>query len=140
MSVTLMRGKIGAGKSYTARRICSETGAKLLSVDFFMESVFGKECIGREKHIEAEKAVLEFCLNIAKTLSGMGISTVIDHGFWLKSELLAAESFLKDNGIDFEVIEVDADFETRLERVLSRTDGKRFDKDKLMIFDNYYEK
>lgn len=134
-----MRGRIGAGKSFKARTICEETGAKLLSVDFFMESVFGDECIGREKHIKAESAVLDFCLNMAKTLDGFGISAVIDHGFWLKEELAAAKRFLAENGIEYEVLEVNADFETRLLRVANRKDGKSFDKDKLLKFDNYYE-
>ncbi len=134
-----MRGKIGSGKTYTARRICEETGARLLSVDYYMESVFGNLCVGRERHVQAESVVLSFCLEMAKTLDSFGESAVIDHGFWLKSELYTAESFLKENGIDYRVVTASADFETRLERVISRSDGKCFDKDKLLRFDCYFE-
>lgn len=134
-----MRGKIGAGKSFEARRLCAETGARLLSVDFYMESVFGGGCLGRERHMEAEGRVLRFCLEMAKELDGMGKDAVIDHGFWTRKELETAEGFLKDNGIEFKTLTVKADFETRLRRVESRTDGKRFDRDKLIAFDGYYE-
>ena len=139
MSVTIMRGKIGAGKSFTARRICEETGAVLLSVDEMMESVFGADCIGRENHVKAERGVLSFFLATAKRLDSLGIDAVIDHGFWLKKELDFAEAFLKENGIEYSIVVVDADFNTRLNRVVARTDGKRFDEEKLKHFDKYYE-
>lgn len=134
-----MRGKIGSGKSYAARQICKETGAVLLSVDELMERVFGTECIGREKHVKAENGVLAYYLHLAKELNERGIDTVIDHGFWLIAELDYAKGFLEKNGIDFKVIITEANFTTRLNRVVSRTDGKRFDAEKLKRFDNYYE-
>lgn len=134
-----MRGKIGAGKSYTARRICEETNAVLLSVDEIMENVFGSSCIGRENHVKAEKGVLSYYLTLAERLDELGVDTVIDHGFWLKEELDFAEAFLKEKGIEYSVITVEADFNTRLVRVIARTDGKRFDEEKLKHFDNLYE-
>lgn len=134
-----MRGKIGAGKSFTARRICEENGAVLLSVDEMMESVFGTSCIGRENHVKAEKGVLNYYLTLAERLDGLGVDAVIDHGFWLKEELAFAEAFLNEKGIEYNVITVEADFKTRLVRVIARTDGKRFDEDKLKHFDNFYE-
>lgn len=134
-----MRGRIGAGKSYTARRICEESGARLLSVDGYMDSVFGDLCPGREKHVEAESVVLSFCLEMARVLDGVGISAVIDHGFWLKDELEKAELFLRQHGIDYRVVTVNADFSTRLSRVESRTDGKCFNEDKLKYFDGFFE-
>lgn len=139
MSVTLMRGQIGAGKSYTARRICAESGARLLSVDGYMDSVFGDQCPGREKRVVAEGVVLSFCLEMAAVLDGVGISAVIDHGFWLKAELEKAEHFLRQHGIDYRVVTVKADFATRLSRVEGRTDGKRFDGERLKYFDGFFE-
>lgn len=139
MSVTLMRGRIGSGKSFEARKICGETGARLLSVDYFMEGVFGDECIGRERHVSAERKVLAFCLDMAKELDGCSVDAVIDHGFWLKEELAEAEAFLKENKIEYRVFTAEADFDTRLARVKDRKDGKQFSRDKLEFFDKYFE-
>lgn len=134
-----MRGQIGAGKSYTARRICAESGARLLSVDRYMDSVFGDMCPGREKRVEAESVVLSFCLQMAAVLDSIGISAVIDHGFWLKNELEVAELFLRQHGIEYRVVTVTADFATRLSRVEDRTDGKCFDSERLKYFDGFFE-
>lgn len=139
MSVTLMRGRIGSGKSYKARRICAETGALLLSVDRLLEGVLGSECPGRERYVKAERGALRYLLDLAKALDRAGVSAVIDHGFWSAADLRFAESFLAENGIASEVVVTKADFDTRLERVCNRSDGRRFDREKLKLLDGYYE-
>lgn len=139
MSVVLMRGKIGSGKSHRARELCDGDGMVLLSVDAAMEAVFGTECMGRENHLRAERGVLDYFLELTVQLSSAGHSVVIDHGFWSKAELKRATDYFDAHGIAYTVVETEADFETRLARVVNRTNGKRFDKEKLLRFDSYYE-
>lgn len=139
MSVFLMRGKIGAGKSYRARQICAENGAVLLSMDAVMEAAHGNACIGRDNHLRAEAGLLTYFLDLTRVLHSKGISVVIDHGFWTKTELSHATDYLDANGIPYTVVLMEADFETRLGRVQDRKDGKPFTKEKLIRFDGYFE-
>ena len=134
-----MRGRIGSGKSYRARALCSKSGAVLLSVDEAMETLYGKECLGREKHVKAESGVLSYFLSLVEQLHVKGIDAVLDHGFWTAAELKAATDYLEQRGIPYTVETVEADFETRLSRVHSRTDGKPFTREKLLKLDDYYE-
>jgi len=139
LSVILMRGKAGAGKTFRARRICAETGAQLLSVDELTAAVFGTECVGREQHLAREERVLSYFLTLAFRNSQSGRDTVIDHGFWRKKELLQAEEFFKKENIPFEVVTAEADFETRLKRISERKDGRSINEAKLRMFDGWYE-
>ena len=134
-----MRGRIGSGKTYKARLMCAETGAVYLGVDEVMEAKHGTACMGREAHVKAEAAVLADFLNQAVSLHGDGKDVVIDHGFWLKSELAAATEYLASKGVPYTVVEMSADFDTRLKRVSSRTSGKCFTDEKLRQLDRYYE-
>ena len=105
----------------------------------YLEAVFGTECMGRENHLRAERGVLDYFLELTVQLSSAGHSVVIDHGFWSKAELKRATDYFDAHGIAYTVVETEADFETRLARVVNRTNGKRFDKEKLLRFDSYYE-
>lgn len=134
-----MRGKIGSGKSHRARELCAENGRLLLSMDAAMEAIHGKDCIGREKHVQAEKGILEYFLSLAVRLHALGVDAVIDHGFWTKAELKIATDHLENHGVPYTVEVLEADFATRLSRVKNRTDGKTFTEDKLLRFDDFYE-
>lgn len=134
-----MRGKIGSGKTHRAKEICAATGAQLLSTDSLTKKLFGDGCPGRETLVRAERAVLDYFLELAAENEKQGRATVIDHGFWLASDLAHAKGFLEMRGISVETVTMSADFETRLERVKNRTDGKSFDREKLARLDGYYE-
>ncbi len=139
MSVTLMRGRIGSGKTYYARELCKQTGAQLLSIDEFTQALFGTACPGRETLVKAEAAALSFFLKLAAENEKQGRDTVIDHGFWLLAELKRAQDFLENNCIKYSIVELTADFETRLARVANRQNGKSFDKEKLLRLDGFYQ-
>ena len=139
MSVILMRGKIGSGKSHKARELCENQGMVHLCMDSAMEAVFGKECIGREAHVKAEAGLLAYFLSLAKELDSLGIGVVIDHGFWSLGELRTATDYLEKEGVSYRVILMEADFEVRLRRVEGRQDGKPFTREKLQRFDGYFE-
>lgn len=139
MTVTLIRGRIGTGKTFLANRICVETGALLLSTDGFTKHLFKNGCPGRAHRLEVESAVLSFFLELAAANAEQGRPTVIDHGFWRRCELDSAVAYLEARGIDYEVRTLEASFETRLERVQSRENGISFTKEKLLELDKYFE-
>lgn len=139
MTVYLMRGRIGSGKTYTGQRLCEENGGQLLSVDDLTGLLFGSKCPGREGLVATETAILSYFLKLAAENAAAGRCTVIDHGFWRLSDLDAAVSFLQGHAIPYEVITVEADFDTRLARVNARENGKQFDREKLLKLDHYYE-
>ena len=134
-----MRGKAGAGKTFRAKKLCEEKRAQLLSVDELMEAMFGTECAGKEATLEREKRVLDYFLLLALRNFNIGVSTVIDHGFWRKDELLRSADFLAKEKISCEICIIEADFKTRLERVLQRNDGRVINEAKLRLFDGWYE-
>ena len=139
MSVVLMRGKIGSGKSYKARALCAEGRMVHLCMDAAMEAAHGKDCIGREAHVKAESGLLLYFLSLATELDSLGVGAVIDHGFWTLAELKTATDYLDNRGIEYSVILMEADFDTRLNRVINRQDGKPFTKEKLARFDSLFE-
>ena len=108
-------------------------------IDAAMEAAHGKDCIGREKHLLAEAGLISYFLELAKQLHAMGQDVVIDHGFWTRKELDGAVDYLEKAGVPYTVETVEADFDTRLSRVEHRVDGKPFTKDKLKLFDSFYE-
>ncbi len=139
MKVVLMRGRIGSGKSFRAAELSGQTGALVLSMDDAMEAVYGTECLGREKHLAAEKGILNYFLTLCTQLYKKGQAVIIDHGFWTAEELSTAVSYLEERGIPYVVETMEADFETRLSRVENRENGKRFDGAKLSYLDGFYE-
>jgi hypothetical protein len=94
--VTLMCGKIAAGKTTEAEKI-AKNGAVLLSCDELMLTVF-TECLG-SKHAETERRCLRYLFKTAKQLGEKGVDSVIDAGFWTRDERAEAEAFFKTAGI-----------------------------------------
>lgn len=115
--VTLMCGKIAAGKTTEAVKI-AQKGAVLLSCDDLMLAVF-TECLGA-KHAETERRCLRYLFKMAKQLDQKGIDSVIDAGFWTRKERAEAEEFLKAAGITFAWKKVEAPEEIRRDRIQAR--------------------
>lgn len=115
--VTLMCGKIAAGKTTEAEKI-AQKGAVLLSCDELMLTVF-TSCLG-SKHVETERRCLRYLFKMAQRLNEKGIDSVIDAGFWTREERTEAEVFFKTSGITFEWKKVEAPDEVRKERIKVR--------------------
>ncbi|MBR6593931.1 MAG: ATP-binding protein [Clostridia bacterium] len=139
MSVVLLRGKIGSGKTCRAVSLCEETGAQHLCLDSVTDKLFADGCPGRERRLATERAVLEYFLELAVSNHAAGRDTVIDHGFWTRAELGFAAGYLEERGVPYRVLTLEADFETRLMRVAARGDGERFDRERLAFFDSLFE-
>lgn len=139
MSVTLIRGKIGSGKTHRALAICEATGAQHLCLDALTDRLFADGCPGREKRLATEGAVLDYFLELAAANHRVGRSTVIDHGFWTRAELSRATVYLEERGIPYSVLTLEAELETRLARIMARGHGERFDRERLAFFDRLFE-
>ncbi len=115
--VTLMCGRIAAGKTTEAGRI-AERGAVLLSCDELMLTVF-TECLGT-KHAVTERRCLRYLFKMAKQLDEKGIDTVIDAGFWTREERAEAEAFFKASDISIEWKKIETPVEIRRQRIKTR--------------------
>ena len=122
--VTLMYGKIAAGKTTEAVKL-AQKGAVLLSCDELMLTAF-TECLG-EKHAETERRCLRYLFKMAKQLDGKGLDSVIDAGFWTRSERAEAEAFFDGFGIKYEWRKIEAPDEVRAERIKARYQIQRGD-------------
>ena len=115
--VTLMCGKIAAGKTTEAEKI-AKNGAVLLSCDELMLTVF-TECLG-SKHAETERRCLRYLFKTAKQLADKGIDSVIDAGFWTREERAEAEAFFITEGITYVWKKVETPDDIRRERIIKR--------------------
>ncbi|HNX14598.1 MAG TPA: ATP-binding protein [Oscillospiraceae bacterium] len=115
--VTLMYGKIAAGKTTEAEKI-AQKGAVLLSCDELMLTVF-TDCLGA-KHAETERRCMRYLFKTAQKLDQKRMDSVIDAGFWTREERTEAESFFKAAGIEFKWIKVEAPEEIRKARIKER--------------------
>lgn len=110
-----------------------------MRTDDFTKDMFKGACPGRAKRAEAEAKLRSSFLELAVLNEKCGISTVIDDGFWSKSELRRATEYLEAHSVDYKVVTLTADFDTRLSRVKNRTDGAAFTQEKLTELDMYFE-
>lgn len=99
-TVILICGKIASGKTTYANHLCGARRAFLLSADEVMRCVF-PENLGKEYDRYARR-VQEYLYRQAARLCGMGISVVLDWGFWRKSERDHAKAFFDRQGIPYE--------------------------------------
>lgn len=103
--VYLVAGRICAGKTTFAHKICMEKHAALLSTDEITLAIFGQH-IG-EKHDEVVEKTQEYLFQKSLELIACGISVCLDWGFWQRDERDCAREFYKCRGIETEFYYVD---------------------------------
>ena len=100
--VVLICGKICCGKTTYAQKLCAENKAVLLSVDEILLTLFGRHC--GDKHDEYTEKAKAYLLNKSLELVKCGMNTVLDWGFWKKSERKAVKEFFNVRDMVCEVI------------------------------------
>ena len=84
--ITVLCGRVAAGKTALAETLHRETGAAVLSCDDLMLTVFDG-CLGGAHDRTAMKC-LTYLFSLAVQLDGLGVDAVVDYGFWLRAERL----------------------------------------------------
>jgi predicted kinase len=83
--VYFLCGKIGSGKSWTARRLASRGATMVFNLDELMEPLFGQG-LGRELYQRKLAICRDFLFGLADQALTAGLSVVFDYGFWSRED------------------------------------------------------
>lgn len=120
--ITILCGKVAAGKTALARRMAAR-GAVVLSCDEMMLGLFDG-CLGREHDATALKC-LTYLFSVAAQLEVRGVDSVVDYGFWLRAEREAARTYFSALGLPWRLLLVEVPEPLRLARLARRNEGLR---------------
>ena len=115
--VFLICGRICAGKTVYARRLCAERRAVLLSVDEIMLGVFGQDA--GERHDVYAARVQSFLFAKSLEILKTGTDVVLDWGFWTRADRTKAKAFYRERNFPCSLHYVcpeDAEWAGRLRR------------------------
>lgn len=143
--VTLLVGRIGSGKTYTASLLKEEYDAVVLSSDEMMLSLFDV-CLGA-RHREFERKCYGYLCLVAESIIKTKRDVILDFGCWFESEIADIKSFFDSKNIQLETVYIYADDDVRKERIKKRNElllksQKReyiIDDEKLSRFDKKFE-
>lgn len=121
--ITILCGRVAAGKTAWALRERARTGALHLSCDDMMLSLYDG-CLG-EKHDETAMRCLRFLFSLAAQAAQSGLDATIDYGFWLRAERDAARAYFKERGLPCRLLVIETDEQTRLSRLARRNETLR---------------
>ncbi len=119
ITIHLMHGFIGCGKTTIAKKIQEETGAVLLTHDDFMIKEYGRNPEDFSK--ERFDAIDEKIKLIAAREIEQGNSVIMDYGFWEKETRKKYFKWAKNLTSKVVFHAVQCDIETAKKRALKRT-------------------
>lgn len=116
--ITILCGRVAAGKTALAAHWKQETGAAVLSCDDLMLTVFDG-CLG-EAHDRTAMKCLTYLFSLAVQLDGLELDVVLDYGFWLRAERDAARAYLGARGVPHQLVLVEVPESVRRARLAAR--------------------
>lgn len=105
-SVYLLCGKPGAGKTTLAHQFEQCRAGIRLSADELMVALFGQH-MARETFERRLAACKDYLLNETVRLNRIGVSVVLDWGFWTCAERLATHARLEEQNIMVQLLYLD---------------------------------
>lgn len=111
-------GKICAGKSTYAEKICNENNGLIFSVDEIMLTVFGQDA--GERHDEYVEKIKKYLLEKSCKAVFQGIDIVLDWGLWTAVERKNIREFYQRHGIECEIHYIEICDKTWKERIEKR--------------------
>lgn len=122
--VYILCGKIASGKTtYAKEVICKQEKAVLLSVDEVMLKMFDA-CL-KDKHNETVEHILDYFCTLIPDLLELGVSCIIDYGFWTKSERKHIVDKMKKHQFPFEMIYIRKEESLRVKHLEKRNEDNR---------------
>jgi len=118
-TLILICGLIGAGKTTLAKKLAEERNAVRLCPDDWTLAILKdqKNVPERDRvHDAVEKQLWKHAQNILE----LGISVILENGFWAETERNGYRDYAKEHGIKVELHFVDAPYETLWRRVEAR--------------------
>lgn len=116
--VYIVVGKVASGKTTWA---CSFTEEKsiVLSHDELM-LYLSDNCEGRAAHVDRANRISKYFASVCKDLVNLGISPILDYGFWTRMERNLIKEELSKYGIPYKMIYVKCEDSIRIERLEKR--------------------
>lgn len=108
--VILICGKLCCGKSTYAEQLCIGDKAVILSVDEIMLALFG--LYAGDRHDEYAAKTKRYLLDKSVEIVELGISVILDWGFWTKDERASVRKFYTEKKIVHEFHYLDINDET----------------------------
>lgn len=144
--IILLCGPCGCGKTYYAQRLRERGGTAVLSSDDLMLRLFDG-CIGPERHQDMLRRCKSFLLQQAEELHALGLTVVLDFGFWSRAEREETKARFAGRGITAKLVYLNAPYEviTRhldaRNRAVERGELRAYhiDAEKRARFDSWFE-
>lgn len=116
--VYVVIGKIASGKTTWACNF-REDKSIILSHDELM-LYLSDNCEGRTAHVERANRISKYFASVSKDLVNLGISPILDYGFWTKAERSIIREELERLNIPYKMMYITCDEEKRFERLEKR--------------------
>ena len=112
-------GFIGSGKTTYSKELAEKSRAFRFCLDEWMIPLYG-EHMEREM-FDSRLATLEnlFKASAIKLLD-LNVSVIFDFGYWKKADRISAEEWANENGLDFEFVYLDVDYQECCKRAMAR--------------------
>ncbi len=118
MHVTLICGKLCAGKTTYAHKLRRERHAVLLSCDEITLALTGLDC--GEIFDDLAARTQAYLYDKAAEIVSDGIGVILDWGFWTKESRAYARSFFEQRGIPYTFLYLDVSEEEHRARIAKR--------------------
>ncbi|WP_195984263.1 ATP-binding protein [Clostridium sp. D33t1_170424_F3] len=144
--IILLCGPCGCGKTHYAQRLREQGGTAILSSDDLMLRLFDA-CIGPERHQDMLRRCKAFLLQQAEELYALGLTVVLDFGFWSRAEREETRSHFIAKGLPAKLVYLDAPYDviTRHLEIRNRAVERgelcayHIDAEKRARFDSWFE-
>jgi predicted kinase len=122
MTVYLLVGPVGAGKTVAARALERREAALRLSIDEWMIRLYGHH-MSRELFEARRAACMELLVDLSERAAARGLNVVLDCGFWKRSQRHWVRERLTRAGFAVEVWHFEVDADERWKRVAARNEA-----------------
>jgi predicted kinase len=142
MTVHLLSGPVGAGKTTYARQL-EERGAARFSLDEWMIRIYGHQ-MPRPLLEERLARCRRLFLDMAEGIGGVGVDVVLDCGFWRRAQRDEARRRLTGAGLRVETVYFDVPPDERWRRLALRNqapprDSYEITRGMFDLFESCYE-
>jgi predicted kinase len=120
MTVHLLHGAVGAGKTTFAKQLAREKSAVRLTPDEWMSALYGQDPPG-ELFQDRLRRVLELMWALVAQLTRLEVDVVLDFGFWSRESRDDARQRVRELGAQVVLYEISCPTPERHRRVLTRT-------------------
>lgn len=117
-------GFIGSGKTTYAKQLAYNQSAFRFTMDEWMIPLFG-EHMSRELFDQRIAILTDLFKASSIQMMHLGTSVIFDFGFWNRKKREEITRWAESKGIEYEIIYLDANFETCCERAYRRNAGRK---------------